>query len=152
MKRRNIQHTSRPSFNAEAGFESGRRCDGVSKIERYWWGIEIWLNDCDTGAMTTAMNGAAKVGAPACGFAGPMAPLCGVLVAAIGFGYPALIDAVNRLGGSQGVIITMIGADFPPSGTDNQFLLTSQLKNVWVPLSDALNQAMAKIRQATVRP
>jgi len=104
MKRRNTRHTSRPSFNAEAAFESGRRCDGVTKIEGYWWGHEIWLNDCDTGAMLTVMGGAVA-GATACAKIPPLTLVCSVL-AGLGIAYTVIIDAVNKHGGNRGVIIT----------------------------------------------
>jgi len=149
LKRGGGRYISRVNFSAEAEFESGRHCNGITKVERQWWGHNMWLNDCDTRAMIAVIEGAVK-GATACAKIPPLTLMCSVL-AGLGAAYAVFIDVMNKQGRSQGGIITWAGTDFPPTST---IIIPPYVRTQgpMVPLSDALNQAMAKIRQAAARP
>jgi hypothetical protein len=144
MKRRGVQHISRPTLSAEAEFETGQRCAGETRLGWRWWGgTELWLNECDTRTLTDLMKGGAAAAGGACKFLGPEgALLCG-LIAGLGIGFAYLIDAVDHHGGSQGVKFTFVPGVPVPIVTAQEHM---------VPLSDVLDQAMAKMRQAAARP
>jgi hypothetical protein len=144
MKRSGVQNISRPILSAEAEFESRQGCAGETSLNWRWFGAtELRLNECDTRTLTDLMKGGGAAVGGACKFLGPEGVLlCGV-IAGLGIGFAYLIDAVDHHGGSQGVKFTFLpGVPLP--------MVTAQ--EHMVPLSDVLDQAMAKMRQATARP
>jgi hypothetical protein len=52
----------RPSaVQTEAELESGSEfeaedCKGTTKLSTHWWGVQVWLNECDTKKVTSAMS------------------------------------------------------------------------------------------------
>lgn len=106
-----IRPASKMPARVDAELESGPLCRGVTKYEPAWYGPRLWLDECKTQALVNALKGGGAVGGPAIaascvaatgGVATPACAALGALPAAAGF----LIDAVDKWGGSQGVILT----------------------------------------------
>jgi hypothetical protein len=107
---------SRATISAEVESESSPSCAGVTKVETVWWGIRLWLDECKAQTLINALKGGGAIG-PACvALAGPeAAPACAVLPLSAGFGF--LTDAIDKSGGSQGVVLSWTWANLAlPSG------------------------------------
>jgi hypothetical protein len=92
-------------------WESEVSCAGVTKAERPWWGIRLWLDECKTKALIEWLKAGGPVTGLACTAAVPeAAPVC----AALGLLGPleaSLIAGVDDLGGSQGVVLNFTWAN-----------------------------------------
>jgi hypothetical protein len=99
------QGPSRATISAEVELESKPLCAGVTKTEKLWWGLRLWLDECKTGALVESLLGGTTA-AGLCLFLGPeAAPICAAVIAVLTQGEGRLINAVDKLGGNQGVVL-----------------------------------------------
>jgi hypothetical protein len=85
-------------------------CAGQTSMKTYWWGQKIWLNACHTKTLISALKaGAAAGGGCAAGaLASVVGTPVGIACAVVGgiSGVSAfVIEAIDNLGGNQGIII-----------------------------------------------
>jgi hypothetical protein len=86
----------------------------------------LWLDECKAQALVNTLKGGGAIGTPSCvALAGPeAAPVCGVLGGlSAGFGF--LIDAIDKSGGSQGVVLSWTWVNLLP-GTGITPIVVSQ--------------------------
>jgi len=104
LKHRNAQLRAARALKAEMELEDGT-CAGETKIESSWWGNTIYLNECHTKALISAI-GAGTAGAEGCAAIIPhpvVKAACEALALVGDITGPAL-TAVDEAGGNQGIL------------------------------------------------
>lgn len=114
------------TVSREVQMESDSSCAGVTKVETVWWGVRLWLDECKTQQLITALPIGSTALTPICSALGgaELAPICAVfggLAAAEG----PLIKWTDQSGGSQGVVLSWTWAQIMP-GTGVVPIIVSQ--------------------------
>lgn len=109
----NLNRTSKPVVITGKQINQVSACAGVNAYAVYWWGVQIWLNECLTqflinsiwvgsGAAGVCTAIAAAVGAS--GVGAVVAVICGIVAGGFAMGAGAL-GAIDGLGGNHGLVI-----------------------------------------------
>jgi hypothetical protein len=113
------------TVSREVQMESDSSCAGVTKVETVWWGVRLWLDECNTQKLLAAIpKGAAAVSALCAAVGGEAKIVCPVfsLIAAV---EAPLIDWTDTSGGKQGVVLSWTWAQIMP-GTGVTPIVVSQ--------------------------
>jgi len=91
----------RVTVSSEIQMEDGT-CAGVTKSETVWWGLRLWLDECKTQSLVSALKGAGSASAVCAAAFGAEAALACGLIGVSG----VLVDSIDKWGGNQGVILS----------------------------------------------
>lgn len=114
------------TISHEIQMETGSSCAGVSKVESVWWGVRLWLDECQTQQLIKALPIGSAALTPICAALGgaELAPVCAVF-GGLGAAAGPLIDWADKSGGSQGVVLSWTWAQILP-GTGVLPIVVSQ--------------------------
>lgn len=104
LKKKNARLRAARVTQAELEVEAPG-CAGRSAMASHWWGQQIWLDECQTKALISALKSGGGAGA-VCVSLVPIPQVkiaCGALALAGASGFA--IEAIDNLGGNQGVIV-----------------------------------------------
>jgi hypothetical protein len=114
------------TVSREVQMESDSSCAGVTKVETVWWGVRLWLDECNTQKLLDAIPKGAPAVSTLCGMVvgGEAKAVCPVfaLIAAV---EAPLIRWTDASGGSQGVVLSWTWAQLMP-GTGVTPIVVSQ--------------------------
>jgi hypothetical protein len=79
-----------------ADVKAAAKCKGKNEINRHWWGVEIYVDDCKVKAIGAGGGTAATI----CGLMPPSCPFSGAIAIVAG----AMVT-MNEVGGNKGVIV-----------------------------------------------
>jgi hypothetical protein len=106
--------------------ETASSCAGVTKIESVWWGVRLWLDECQTQQLVKALPIGSAALTPICAALGgaELAPVCAVF-GGMGAAAGPLTDWADKSGGNQGVVLAWTWAQIMP-GTGVLPIVVSQ--------------------------
>jgi hypothetical protein len=79
-----------------ADVTAAKKCKGKNEINRHWWGVEVFIDDCKVKAIGAGGGTAGTI----CGLLPPSCPFSGAIAIVAG----AMVT-MNELGGNKGVIV-----------------------------------------------
>jgi hypothetical protein len=107
LRRRNALASSAQRRQGELDRETGATaCPGRTAVTTHWWGVNVWLNECHTKALTSALTAGAGVGGLcAATFPVPQVKLACTVLGALGGIGAAVITGIDSFGGNKGIVI-----------------------------------------------
>lgn len=102
---RGARPASEAIVSTEVQLESARSCAGVTKVEKLFWGVRLWLDECKTQDLIGTLKTGGNAGS-LCSLLGPEGKVICTVLAVLGSVELGLIDVADKSGGSQGVILS----------------------------------------------